>query len=271
MDYISVKEAAKRWNISERRVRALCESGRIEGVTHIGEWVWGIPEHTQRPADGRTLRYMKNRSLRTGAQNYSGVDEIRRSAKNQSLTETQKAKIIRSALLYDSKDIPEKTITGVFSLRQGELELRKALEILNARAVLNTFPSDEFSEKSLLSINRQLSYCIDEKKGGKLKDDENLRKEFAALFTQYSSSWQILHPIARASFVFTELLRLQPFERDNTMTAFMVLANEMMKAKLPPVFFDEDQTDQLKAALASAKLRGNTKQLVEMIIQAVTG
>ena len=32
MDIMSVKEAAKRWNLSERWVQKLCEEGRIEGV-----------------------------------------------------------------------------------------------------------------------------------------------------------------------------------------------------------------------------------------------
>ncbi|NLA98591.1 MAG: cell filamentation protein Fic, partial [Spirochaetales bacterium] len=30
--YISAKEAAKKWGISERRVRILCSEGRVDGV-----------------------------------------------------------------------------------------------------------------------------------------------------------------------------------------------------------------------------------------------
>jgi len=32
MDYISTKEAAEKWGISERRTQKLCEEGRIPGV-----------------------------------------------------------------------------------------------------------------------------------------------------------------------------------------------------------------------------------------------
>ena len=31
LDAISVKEAAEKWQISERRIQKLCEIGRIEG------------------------------------------------------------------------------------------------------------------------------------------------------------------------------------------------------------------------------------------------
>ena len=32
MDYISVREAAQKWEISERRVQKLCEESRIDGI-----------------------------------------------------------------------------------------------------------------------------------------------------------------------------------------------------------------------------------------------
>jgi hypothetical protein len=33
--YISVREAAERWNISERQVQKLCYEGRIDGVSRF--------------------------------------------------------------------------------------------------------------------------------------------------------------------------------------------------------------------------------------------
>ena len=50
--YITVKEAAERWNISERRVRTLCENGRIPGALREGGR-WRIPTDAEKPADGR--------------------------------------------------------------------------------------------------------------------------------------------------------------------------------------------------------------------------
>ncbi|MFZ7101131.1 MAG: helix-turn-helix domain-containing protein [Peptococcaceae bacterium] len=52
MDYISIKEAATKWNISKRRVQKLCEEGRIPGVIRFSR-VWAIPKNAGKPADGR--------------------------------------------------------------------------------------------------------------------------------------------------------------------------------------------------------------------------
>ena len=46
--YISVKEAAERWDISERQVQKLCVTDRIPGVTRFSN-TWAIPEDTPKP------------------------------------------------------------------------------------------------------------------------------------------------------------------------------------------------------------------------------
>lgn len=52
LDYISVKEAAEKWGISERRVHKLCADNRIDGVVRFG-YVWAIPKDAEKPADKR--------------------------------------------------------------------------------------------------------------------------------------------------------------------------------------------------------------------------
>ena len=58
---ISVKEAARQWNITERRVAELCRSGRIEGTVRQGR-SWQIPADALKPADKRIRSgyYRKN-------------------------------------------------------------------------------------------------------------------------------------------------------------------------------------------------------------------
>lgn len=55
LDYISVKDAAKKWAISERRVQKLCEGNRIEGIMRFGH-SWMIPKGAEKPADLRTKK-----------------------------------------------------------------------------------------------------------------------------------------------------------------------------------------------------------------------
>lgn len=52
MDYIKVSEAALKWDLSAKRVRILCEEGRIEGVIRKGK-LYMIPVDAPKPQDGR--------------------------------------------------------------------------------------------------------------------------------------------------------------------------------------------------------------------------
>lgn len=49
MKYISVAEAAKRWNVSERSVRNYCAQGKIPDAFLMGK-TWNIPETAQKPS-----------------------------------------------------------------------------------------------------------------------------------------------------------------------------------------------------------------------------
>lgn len=55
MQYLSVKEFALKWNLSERRVRMMCEKGLIKGVNK-DKGVWSIPINSKMPQDKRIKR-----------------------------------------------------------------------------------------------------------------------------------------------------------------------------------------------------------------------
>ena len=270
MEYISTKEAAQKWGISERRVRSLCSEGKIEGAARCGDWMWNIPVGTQKPADGRTLRYMKNRSLRTGSQDYKKADELRSSFVQAPLSTEQKAQIILEALAFDGLELSLDQIEGILSLQnQEELSLETQILALNAQVLLASIPFD-LNERKLLELHARLLASIDEKEAGSYKLGGVQAQETEAMLEQYSGPWSVLHPVARAAFLFAEILRIQPFDKGSTMIAFLLLANEMYKAKLPPVSFGEAKLPELKAALASTKIRGNSQMLVSMILDATT-
>jgi hypothetical protein len=50
--YITAQQAAKTWGISDRRVRVLCEEGKIPGAFKDGK-SYKIPANAEKPADGR--------------------------------------------------------------------------------------------------------------------------------------------------------------------------------------------------------------------------
>ena len=52
MEYITVREAAQKWKISQRLAQKYCTDGRIEGAKKFGG-AWAIPADAQKPTDPR--------------------------------------------------------------------------------------------------------------------------------------------------------------------------------------------------------------------------
>lgn len=59
MEFMSAREAADKWGISQRRVAVLCSEQRIAGATMVGN-MWIIPVTAKKPTDARSTRYNKS-------------------------------------------------------------------------------------------------------------------------------------------------------------------------------------------------------------------
>lgn len=55
IQYMSAREAAEKWNISQRRVSILCSESRIPDVAMLGN-MWIIPRNAEKPVDARMKR-----------------------------------------------------------------------------------------------------------------------------------------------------------------------------------------------------------------------
>ena len=55
IQYMSAREAAEKWNISQRRVSILCSECRIPDVAMLGN-MWIIPRNAEKPVDARMKR-----------------------------------------------------------------------------------------------------------------------------------------------------------------------------------------------------------------------
>ena len=64
MKYISVKEAATKWGLNERRVRLLCEQNRIDGAYKEGK-SYKIPETSNKPIDLRSNKTVIKEASKT--------------------------------------------------------------------------------------------------------------------------------------------------------------------------------------------------------------
>lgn len=58
MEFMSAREAANKWGISQRRVAVLCSENRIDNAAMVGN-MWIIPTTAEKPIDARSIRYTK--------------------------------------------------------------------------------------------------------------------------------------------------------------------------------------------------------------------
>ena len=111
---MNVKEAAERWNLSERRVRVLCSNGQIDGAFRRGK-LWIIPDGAEKPADGRIKA--KATLLELIAQKKAALDKCR------PLTEGEVQRLYEDFMIeytYKSNAIEGNTLT----LRETDMVLR---------------------------------------------------------------------------------------------------------------------------------------------------
>lgn len=64
MNYLSVTQTAKKWEMTPRRVQVLCNEGRIEGAQRVGN-VWTIPEYATKPSDARKKVSQNGKKINT--------------------------------------------------------------------------------------------------------------------------------------------------------------------------------------------------------------
>lgn len=64
LTYMSAKEAAEKWNISQRRVSVLCSENRIEGAMMVGN-MWIIPANAEKPTDKRLAKSNENKQTQS--------------------------------------------------------------------------------------------------------------------------------------------------------------------------------------------------------------
>lgn len=80
MDFISVRDAAAKWGISERCVHKYCEEGRISGLKRFGR-SWAIPAGAKKPMDKRKLKQAETKKSKEAVQRRNISEQKRKGLK----------------------------------------------------------------------------------------------------------------------------------------------------------------------------------------------
>ena len=290
--YMSVKEAALKWGISERRVRVLCEEGRVDGVVRTS-WAWNIPFDAPKPSDGRTLRHMKNLDLRLGRMEFSRFEEqkeIIRTSDPTSLRATYHAllpKMILGLFRLEGISIEGTELAILYSQSfLPNLSFETQLVALNMRSLLNRMltsiglgsiqgnANPKMSEQRLHYYYGQLLQGLDDAPPAyeeRIVIQEGKRypipHQMELLFIQYEQEWRCLHPVVRSLFLFGELMRIRPFGHYDWFIASLAFSEEMLKGGYLPTLLESEDIDEFRCALLLTNSKGNYQNLLALIEQ----
>lgn len=249
--YISVKQAAEKWNISDRRVRVLCSEGRIPDVIREGR-SWKIPETAKKPEDGR---YKTTESLLTIIDNKKKELDSKRPLTQGEIERLTEEFIVEYT--YNSNAIEGNTLT----LRETDMVLRGLtidkkplkdhMEAVGHKEAFD-FVRELVKDKIPISesIIKQIHYLVlaDKKEdrgvyrrvpvrmmGAKHEPVQPymIQPQMEKLLEQYHKSTE--HMILKLARFHIEFEAIHPFIDGNGRTGRLLVNMELMKAGYSPI------------------------------------
>ena len=249
--FLTVKQVAEKWNISDRRVRILCAQGKIKGAYQEGR-AWKIPSDVTKPEDSR---YKSVKS----------IEEIIKEKKLEldfmrPLTQGEMQRLSEEFIVeytYNSNAIEGSTLT----LRETDMVLRgltidkkplkEHIEAVGHKEAF-AFVSGLVKDNVLLteSIIKQIHYLVlaDKKEdrgiyrkvpvkilGAKHEPVQPylIQPKMEALLKNYNESTEeIISKLARFHIEFEAV---HPFIDGNGRTGRLIINLELMKAGYPPI------------------------------------
>lgn len=158
MNYISVKDAAIKFKLSERRIQKLCETQRIDGCQMVSG-VWLIPADAEKPTDERLANL-------SGREDLVSLKELCEDLSISTATGRNWIKLGKLTPAYIKKRTPYFTKDYVFTLkndiqsgRNTALRSRRNKKFISGNALYRSYVSEEC--KNILILQKMLALAAE--------------------------------------------------------------------------------------------------------------
>lgn len=259
MDYKTTAQIAAQWGISDRRVRILCEEGKVEGAIRQGR-VWRIPEDAKKPVDGRSTRSHKNDSPH--AEQFTKIDALKAELDSRRpLTQGELERLREEFLVeytYHSNAIEGNTLTlqeTALVLEGVTIDKKPLKDHLEAVGHRDAFlyvqdlvkNKTSFSERIIKQIHTLVLMDRPEDRGIYRRipvrimgayhtppDPVFVPEQMEQLVVEFRGN-RTLHPVERAALFHLKFEGIHPFVDGNGRTGRLILNLMLMQAGYPPV------------------------------------
>ena len=293
MEYITVAQAAEQWGISDRRVRILCQQGKIDGVIRKGR-AWMIPADAEKPVDGRTTRYQRNDSPYAAL--FAEVDALKAELdRRRPLTQGELQRLRDEFLIeytYNSNAIEGNTLTlqetalVLEGITIDKKPLKDHLEAVGHRdaflyveeLVKNKVP---FSERIIKEIHTLVLMDRPEDRGIYRRipvrimgayhvppDPVLVPEQMERLVAEFEGNKK-LHPIERAALFHLKFEGIHPFVDGNGRTARLILNLMLRQAGFPPIHLKYSDRKRYYEAFDEYYRNCNDLPLTTILIEQV--
>ena len=293
MDFMTTKEAVKKWNISERRIRQLLQDGRILGAVKVGN-NWNIPVYANKPIDKRRGKLNNTEfKLNLSDHYFDQVDELNKELNSRRPISKETLKSLKEAInlewTYNSNGIEGNTLTlretqvVLEGVTVGGKSLKEHLEVINheqAILFLEDLIKDKFpiTEWNIKSIHQLVLKGIDDDNAGKYRNENVAIKGATHIPPDYLvvpelmeeliinyKEWNKYHPIIRAALLHGELVKIHPFASGNGRTSRLVMNLSLMNSGYLPVIVKKEKRVEYYNALDKAHITGDYTDFVKLV------
>ena len=293
MGYITLKQAAELWNISERRIRRLIQENRIDGAVKIGN-AWSIPEETSKPMDKRYKMEEDRFIIDVPSDFFKELDEKKQKldSKRPLPKETLKSleENFKLEWTYNSNAIEGNTLTlketkvVLEGITIGGKTIREHLEVINHKEAIEFLEelvqyNNELSEKDIKNIHAIVLKGIDNENAGRYRTENviisgashippdaiivpELMEKFIYRYDEWKEKY---HPIIVAALLHAEFVKIHPFIDGNGRTARLLMNFEVMKNGYPPIIIKNEERHKYYDALDVGALTGDYTDFVKMV------